>query len=50
MPIFILFANAGVSFDGAFSLWVSLKQNNVFRAFPTSYEKPWNYNTNRNNM
>ena len=24
MPIFVLFVNAGVLFDGAFSLWVSL--------------------------
>ena len=28
MPIFILFASAGVLFDGAFFLWVSLNQDN----------------------
>ena len=26
MPIFVLFVSAGVSFDGAFTLWVSLKK------------------------
>ena len=26
MPIFVLFVNAGVLFDGAFSLWVSLRK------------------------
>ena len=28
MPIFVLFVSAGVLFDGAFSLWVSLKLKN----------------------
>ena len=27
MPIFILFESVGVLFDGAFSLWVSLKKS-----------------------
>ena len=27
MPIFVLFVRAGVLFDSAFSLWVSLKWN-----------------------
>ena len=25
MPIFLLFVSAGVSFDGAFTMWISLK-------------------------
>ena len=29
MPIFVLFVSAGVLFDGAFSLWVSLKKGHL---------------------
>ena len=32
MPIFVLFVSAGVSFDGAFSLWVSLNDGSGIRA------------------
>ena len=31
VPIFVLFASAGVSFDGAFSLWVSLNKRNYLQ-------------------
>ena len=31
MPIFVLFVSAGVSFDGAFSLWVSLRKKTEFK-------------------
>ena len=31
MPIFVLFVSAGVLFDGAFSLWVSLTKKIIER-------------------
>ena len=30
MPIFVLFVSAGVLFDGAFFLWVSLREHGLF--------------------
>ena len=39
MPIFVLFISAGVSFDGAFSLWVSLRKKKVTRLYKTLYQK-----------
>ena len=39
-PIFVLFLSAGVFFDGAFSLWVSLKKGEVGRVFvKTTFDK-----------
>ena len=39
-PLFVLFLSAGVLFDGAFSLWVSLKKGEVGRVFvKTTFDK-----------